>query len=167
MKIKIANFINDSVVDGSGIRFTLFTQGCPHRCKGCHNEQTHDFDGGYFIEIDEILEKIKKNPLLDGVTLSGGEPFLQPNEIYCLLKKIRELDNKLDIIIYTGYLWEDILNDSEKVKVLDYVDILIDGKFDENKKSLDLVFKGSTNQRTIDVKKSLEKNSIILFDFNR
>ncbi|MBP0959352.1 MAG: radical SAM protein, partial [Oscillospiraceae bacterium] len=101
MEIRIAGTSNDSIVDGPGIRFTIFVQGCPHHCKGCHNPQTHSYDGGKVIDTDELLEKILANPLLDGVTFSGGEPFVYAKQLADLARKIKQ--NNLNIVTYSGY----------------------------------------------------------------
>ena len=104
MELRIAGTANDSIVDGPGIRFTVFTQGCPHNCEGCHNPQTHSFDGGEIADTIELFEKIRSNPLLDGVTFSGGEPFCQSNALADLGRKIHEIG--LNIVTYTGYTFE-------------------------------------------------------------
>jgi len=104
MELKIAGTANDSIVDGPGIRFTIFTQGCPHRCEGCHNPQTHDFNGGYVADIDELLKKIISNPLLDGVTFSGGEPFCQVNECLELIKQLKKANPNYDVITFVKLL---------------------------------------------------------------
>ena len=162
--IKIAGIIRESIVDGPGIRLVVFTQGCVHNCIGCHNPETHSFSDGYYISIDEIVEMVKENPLLDGITLSGGEPFLQGKNGAILANKIKAMG--LNVITYTGYTFEEILNEMEINKswkdLLLATDILIDGKFDIDKKSMLLKFRGSSNQRIIDVKKSLENKRIII-----
>ena len=164
--LKIAGVIEESIVDGPGIRFVVFTQGCPHNCKGCHNPQTHDFSLGTYIDIDSIAEKINSNPLLRGVTLSGGEPFMQCKT---LVKLISKLNDNLDVITYTGFTIEEILEkaneDNDFFSLLDKTDILIDGKFDESKKDDNLLFRGSSNQRAIDVKLSLKNNKIVEYEF--
>ena len=104
--LRIGAYIEESIVDGPGIRFTVFTQGCPHNCKGCHNPQTHDYKGGYDISIDEIFKLFKENPLLLGVTFSGGEPFAQPEPLYLLGKKIKALNK--NIVVYSGYTLEEL-----------------------------------------------------------
>ena len=111
-KIKISGIVKESTVDGPGFRYVVFTQGCPHNCKGCHNPQTHSFDGGSYIDIDTILEDVKKNPLLRGVTISGGEPYMQAKKIAKLLSKIDR--KKLSTIVYTGFLYEDLLNNANE-----------------------------------------------------
>ncbi len=165
MHIRIAGTVAESIVDGPGIRYTIFTQGCPHHCEGCHNPETHDFAGGRLAETDRIYEHIIKDPLLKGVTYSGGDPFCQPAPLYDLSKKLKE-NTKLDIMIYTGYTFEQLLEMSEKnedVKnLLHIADIIVDGKFILAERSLELKFKGSRNQRIIDVPKSLEAGKVVL-----
>lgn len=148
-KIKISGIVKESTVDGPGFRYVVFTQGCPHHCKGCHNPQTHSFDGGSYIDIDTILEDVKKNPLLRGVTISGGEPFMQAKKIAKLLSKIDR--KKLSTIVYTGFLYEDLLNNANEnngyMDLLKQADLLIDGKFEEDLMDENLLFRGSSNQR--------------------
>ena len=161
--IKIAGIIEESIVDGPGIRFVIFTQGCPHNCFGCHNPQTHDINGGMEVEIDNIIKKISENPLLKGVTLSGGEPFMQANKIAVLLDKIDR--NKLNVITYTGFKYEYLIHNTNAengfMDLLNRTDILIDGKFEIEIKDENLKFMGSSNQRAIDVRKSRELDKIV------
>lgn len=168
MEIKLAGTINDSIVDGPGFRYTIFVQGCPHKCEGCHNPETHDFNGGKVSDTDTLVTAIKGNPLLDGVTFSGGEPFCQTKPLVFLAQQIREL-NGLDIVSYTGYTFEYLTEHSNEengyLKLLSLCDYLVDGKFEQDKKSYELRFRGSTNQRIIDVKKSLQGNKVVLTDF--
>lgn len=162
MKLRIAGTVNDSIVDGPGIRFTIFTQGCPHHCEGCHNPQTHDFNGGEIVEADEIIEKIKKNPLLDGVTFSGGEPFCQSETLADIGRKIKAIG--LNIITYTGYTLEELYENREKNHwndLLSVTDFLIDGKFILSQKDWNLKFRGSSNQRYIDCQKSLKEGRAV------
>ena len=165
--LKIAGIVEESIVDGPGIRFVIFTQGCPHNCKGCHNPQTHDFNGGKYIKIDEITEMIKSNPLLKGITLSGGEPFMQAKQLSILIDKIK--DSNLDIITYTGFKYDELINNSNDensfMELLIRTDILIDGKFEEDKKDDSLMFRGSSNQRAIDVKLSIQDGKIVEYEF--
>ena len=163
-ELRICGIENDSIVDGPGIRLAVFVQGCPHRCKGCHNPQSHDMNGGYIMTDTEILEMVKANPLLDGVTFSGGEPFCQATALAELAKEIHKLG--LNIMTYTGYEYEELLKSADFMPLLVQTDILVDGKFEEDKKSIDLVFKGSSNQRIIDVKASLGKGQVIEKIFN-
>lgn len=164
MNLKIAGVVNDSVVDGPGIRYTIFTQGCIHNCKCCHNPQTHSLNDGYYIEIDDLVNKIKRNPLLQGITISGGEPFLHIRECFELAKQVKELG--LDVIVYTGYTFEELsqmkyTNDNIEL-FFKYIDYLVDGKFIAELKDLELKFIGSKNQRIIDIKKTIINNKIIL-----
>ena len=163
-KIKIAGIVKESIVDGPGIRLVIFTQGCVHNCIGCHNPETHSFSNGYYMDIEKIVEMVRSDPLLDGITLSGGEPFHQGKSCAILAKKVKKMG--LNIVTYTGYTFEDLMKEidinSGWKELLFETDILIDGKFDIEKKSLLLKFRGSENQRIIDVKSSLEKNKVII-----
>ena len=164
MEIRLSGIVEESIVDGKGIRFTVFTQGCPHNCKGCHNPQTHDFKGGYLDDTDNLFEKFKDDPILKGMTFSGGEPFMQPKPLTELAKKIHSLKYK-DVWCYTGFTFEELLKGNEDwIELLSNIDVLIDGKFVEELKNLELSFRGSENQRIIDVKKSLAENKIILVE---
>ena len=164
MKIRIAGTVNDSIVDGEGIRFVVFVQGCIHNCEGCHNPQTHDFSGGFETDTEELLTKILSNPLLDGVTFSGGEPFCHPAPLYELGRRAKE--NVLNIVCYTGFTFEKLLEMSKKDKdilnLLGICDVLIDGPFILSKKNLLLKFRGSENQRILDVKKSVAEGKAVL-----
>ncbi|MBR4628072.1 MAG: anaerobic ribonucleoside-triphosphate reductase activating protein [Ruminococcus sp.] len=156
MDIRIAGTVNDSIVDGPGIRFTIFTQGCPHNCEGCHNPQTHDFTGGTVVDTDELIAKIKGNPLLDGVTFSGGEPFCQAEALAYLGSQIKALG--LNIVTYTGYTFEKLWENRESngwKSLLDVTDILIDGPFILAQKDWEIHFRGSRNQRCLDCKASM------------
>lgn len=146
MKLKIHGTIKQSTVDGVGIRYVIFCQGCPHHCKGCHNPETWNFQNGYYVDTEELLEEIKKDPLLDGVTFSGGEPFLQEKPLSNLADKIHSLG--LDIWCYTGFTFEQI-KDSELVK---HIDVLVDGPYIQELRNLS-GFKGSTNQRILVIRK--------------
>ncbi len=157
MILRIAGTVNDSIVDGTGIRFTIFTQGCPHHCVGCHNPDTHDFNGGKDIDTAELLEKIKSNPHHDGVTFSGGEPFMQAEVLAELGQRIKMLG--LNIITYTGFTFEELFENRHKNNwgnLLEVTDYLVDGKFELDKKSWTTKFRGSTNQRYIDCQQSLK-----------
>lgn len=156
MELRIAGTVNDSIVDGPGIRFTIFTQGCPHHCEGCHNPQTHDFSGGSIVNTDELFSKIKGNPLLDGVTFSGGEPFCQAEALADLGQRVKTFG--LNIVTYTGYTFEKLYAERENngwEKLLAITDYLIDGPFIQNQRDWNARFRGSSNQRYIDCQKSL------------
>ena len=163
MKVKLSGIINDSIVDGPGLRLSVFAQGCPHNCKGCHNPETHDPQGGSYMDVDEIIEKARKNPLLQGITLSGGEPFMQADAMVYLAKKAREIG--LNVVIYTGYTWEELMEREEFMRLVREADYIVDGRFELSLRTLDMPFVGSSNQRIIDVRKSIESGDIILHEF--
>lgn len=153
--LRIAGVIDESIVDGPGIRFVIFTQGCPHHCPGCHNPQTHDFAGGQEVKISRLLADVQADPLIGGVTLSGGEPFCQPKPLAELARVLR-LGGK-HIMTYTGYTWEQLLemDDPDVLALLRQCDVLVDGPFVQEQRDLSLRFRGSRNQRLLDVPKSL------------
>ncbi|MBE6081070.1 MAG: anaerobic ribonucleoside-triphosphate reductase activating protein [Tissierellaceae bacterium] len=155
--LRIAGIIKESIVDGPGIRLVVFSQGCKHNCKGCHNPETHSFTGGRLINIEDILEMVKDNPLLDGITFSGGEPLEQAENFAALGERIKEMG--LNVITYTGYTYEKIIESFHDrpgwERLMKCTDILIDGPFEIDKKSLMLKFRGSSNQRIIDMKASI------------
>lgn len=163
-KIRVAGVVNDSIVDGPGFRFSVFVQGCPHGCPGCHNPQTHPFEGGVMMEPEEILERMKKNPLLKGITLSGGEPFCQAEALAYLARQVHAAG--WDVVCYTGYTLEALLamEDPHIRELLEEVDLLIDGPFILEKRDLTLLFRGSSNQRLILVKPTLQTGSITLME---
>lgn len=162
--VRIAGVIKQSIVDGPGMRFVVFTQGCPHKCEGCHNPQTHSFSGGYDCVIQKILDEISKNPLLKGLTLSGGEPFCRAEELLPLVKAVRA--KKMDVFCYTGYTFEELLAMSELdaavAELLGLIDILVDGRFVLAERDLELRFRGSRNQRILDLPASLREKAPVL-----
>lgn len=149
MKIRIAGIVDDSIVDGEGVRLTVFTQGCPHHCHGCHNPQTWNLDGGHEIGTEEIVQKLKANPLLSGITFSGGEPFLQPAPLTELARAAHKLG--LDVWSYTGFTLEELEKRTDAQQLLNEVDVLVDGPYVEALRDLTLRFRGSSNQRIIDL----------------
>ncbi len=163
MNIKLAGLVADSIVDGPGFRFTVFTQGCPHHCEGCHNPDTHDFNGGRYADCDKIIEKIKENKLTAGVTFSGGEPFCQPMPCAYMAEKLKA--SGYHLMAFTGYTFENLLEmskeDENVKKFLNLLDVIIDGKFILAQRSLELRYKGSKNQRTIDVKESIKQGRAV------
>ena len=163
MNIRIAGTVNDSIVDGPGYRYTIFAQGCPHHCPGCHNPQSHDFEGGRVTDTDTILRQVRENPLLDGITLSGGEPFCQPEACRVLAEAAHDLG--MSVWCYTGYTWEKLMQEADpaRLALLDAVDVLVDGPFILAQKSLELKFCGSRNQRLIDVKKTRNNGQVTLW----
>ena len=166
-KIRIAGTVNDSITDGPGLRFVVFVQGCKKRCIGCHNPSSHDFNSGYDISIDDIIKMVEANPLLSGITISGGEPFEQAENLVLLAKSIKAMN--LEVAIYTGYTFEELIssNDENILNLLKYTDILVDGPFEKEKRDYSAKFKGSSNQRIIDVKESLKQNTVVLNETER
>ena len=164
MRISLSGVTGDSIVDGPGLRLTIFTQGCLHHCPGCHNPQTHDPEGGSWADTEDILAAAAENHLLDGITLSGGDPFLQPVPCLALAEGAHKIG--LNVWTYTGYTWEALLeeNDAEKLALLKETDVLVDGPFLLAERSLELRFCGSRNQRLIDVKKSLAEDKVVLWE---
>ena len=166
MKIRLAvpHIQKDSIVDGEGIRSVIWTQGCPHHCPGCHNPETHSLKSGESIDIEKIIAEIDKLEGQDGITFSGGDPMLQPEPCTKIAKHCHK--KGFNVWCYTGYKYEELLELSKReVAILDFlkqIDILIDGRFILAKKSYDVIFRGSKNQRIIDVKESLKKNKTVL-----
>lgn len=162
--MRVANTVNDSIVDGPGLRFTVFTQGCPHKCPGCHNPDTHDPKGGKEVPVETLAEELRKNPLLAGLTLSGGEPFAQAGACAALARMAHR--QGLNVWTYTGYLYESILhkNDPDWDALLSETDVLVDGPFLLQEKTYGIPFRGSRNQRLIRVAESLERGQVVLWE---
>lgn len=163
--LRLFGVATESITDGPGIRYAIFTQGCPHYCPGCHNPESHSFTDGYLVSEEEIIKDIKANPLLDGITLSGGEPFMQAEELVPIAAAATS--QGLSVIVFSGYTFEELL-DLSLVRpgykaLLEHTDILIDGRFETDKKSMSLRFRGSTNQRAIDVRQSLVQGRVVLY----
>ncbi len=154
--LRIAGRARESIVDGPGIRYTVFVQGCPHHCPGCHNPQTHDFKGGKEIGLSELVEDICKNPLIKGVTFSGGEPFCQPGPLSKLAEELKYKGKH--IMAYSGYSFEQLLEmeDPDIRKLLENTDLLVDGPFILEERNIELRFRGSRNQRVLAVPESLK-----------
>ncbi len=163
MQIKLARDLQqDSIVDGEGIRTVVWAQGCNHKCVNCHNEQTHNFDGGMLYDVEDLKNIISNLELQDGITFSGGDPFYQPQALLELAKHSKSCG--LNVWAYTGFTFEKMLDNEMFCEILQYVDVLVDGKFEESLKSQESAFKGSTNQRLINVQKSFVNNKIVLFE---
>ena len=162
-KLRIAGTVNDSIVDGPGIRYTIFTQGCPHHCPGCHNPQTHDFAGGQDADVEKILDEIFKNPILSGVTFSGGEPFCQAEALLPIAEAIKKKGKHL--MIYTGYLLEHLqkMENAGVQRLLELADVIVDGPFILAEKNLTLSYRGSENQRVIDMVKTRKSGEVVLY----
>ncbi|MDW8802447.1 anaerobic ribonucleoside-triphosphate reductase activating protein [Clostridium sp. A1-XYC3] len=165
-QIRLAGIAYESLVNGPGLRRVFFAQGCRHNCKGCFNPSTHDFNSGELKSINELVKSIKENPMIKGVTFSGGDPFEQAEEFAYMAEKIKELG--LNIWCYTGYTFNCIIDRANKEKgwenLLSNIDVLIDGKFEEDKKDDSLKFRGSSNQRIIDVKESISSGTIVTME---
>ena len=165
--IRLAGIAYESLVNGPGIRRVFFSQGCNHNCKGCFNPETHDFLGGEEKNINELIEDVYKNPMIKGITFSGGDPFERAEEFAYMAKAFKE--KNLNIWSYTGYTFEYIINNLESrigwKELINNLDVLVDGKFEEDKAVDGLKFRGSTNQRIIDVKKSLKENKVYELEY--
>ena len=148
--MQLSGIVEESIVDGPGLRYVLFTQGCPHHCKGCHNPQTHSFEGGFPFTAEAALAQIRENPLLAGVTFSGGEPFAQAEALCAVAEGVRALGK--NVVAYTGYTYEQLLarTDIWTRRLLEMIDLLIDGPYVEELRDLELQFRGSSNQRLLD-----------------
>ncbi|SMC67649.1 4Fe-4S single cluster domain-containing protein [Sporomusa malonica] len=170
MEIRLAGITEESIVDGPGLRLVVFTQGCPHQCKGCHNPDTHDINGGYTADIEGLFRYIEgisaRNKLLRGVTFSGGEPFLQAGPLAYLGKQLKILG--LDIVSYSGFTFEQLVAMAVKRKdigqLLKQTDILIDGLYSHAERDLGLAFRGSRNQRLVDIAATLTAERIVLWE---
>lgn len=165
--IRLAGITYESLVNGPGMRRVYFTQGCRHKCPGCQNPSTHCINGGEDRNMDELIDDLKDNPMLRGVTFSGGDPFEQADKCAYMAKRIKELN--LNIWCYTGYTFEQILENKDSREgwreFLDNIDVLVDGLFIIDKMDENLKFRGSSNQRIIDVKESLNTGSVVELDY--
>lgn len=161
--MRIANWISDSIVDGPGLRLTVFTQGCPHRCPGCHNPETWDPAGGREVPLEELEALLAADPLLQGLTLSGGEPFLQAGDCASLARRARR--RGLDVWTYTGYRYEDLAEAgrADWEALLAATDVLVDGPFLQAQKSYAALFRGSDNQRLIDLRQTRAAGQVVLW----
>lgn len=162
--LNLAGIAKESIVDGPGFRFVVFCQGCPHGCPGCHNQNTHSFEGGKQTKITKILKAVDENPILQGVTFSGGEPFCQPEGLTSLAEGIKE--RKLDLAIFSGYTFEELTEKAKEdiwvQKLMEACDLLIDGRFQQAQRDLSLKFRGSRNQRIINMKATRRQGKIVL-----
>lgn len=163
--VRIAGVTTESVVDGPGIRSTIFFQGCPHACPGCHNPETWSDDGGKELEISELIGLLNINPLVTGVTFSGGDPFQQAPAAAALGSLLRKMG--LNLWVYTGYTWEFLvknLNRPGYQDLLNLAEVLVDGPFIREQRNLSLLFRGSANQRLIKVAESLVSGKIVAWE---
>ena len=168
MSIRIAGIITESVVDGPGLRLVIFCQGCYHNCPGCHNPDTHDIRGGTEVKQDQLLKLVDETPLIRGVTLSGGEPMLQAEQLLGLARYVKQV-KQFNLVTYTGYLYEDLLkiaqDNTAVAELLQLTDWLIDGPYLEKERDLSIAFRGSRNQRIIDLKRSVLAGATITVEF--
>lgn len=160
--ISILEIVEDTTVDGPGFRTSVYSSGCPHHCPGCHNPQSWNIANGQKVEVEEILGKILADPFAD-VTFTGGDPMFQPQGFTALAKAIKQKSNK-NIWCYTGFLFEEILENPLQKALLEQIDVLVDGRFIEAFKDEQLRFRGSSNQRVINVPASLEKGEAVVMD---
>ena len=155
----------DSIVDGEGIRSVIWFQGCSHDCPGCHNPETHDFNGGVEVSLEDVKKQIDELEYQEGVTFSGGDPMMQIEALEELAKYVKE--KGMDVWCYTGYTYEQVMDLAKRnphyMEALKYIDALVDGRFVMDLKSFDVEFRGSSNQRIIDVAKSLEKGKVVKY----
>lgn len=166
VKLAMSDIQSDSIVDGEGIRSVIWFQGCTHKCPGCHNAETHDFNLGTKKSLEEIKKEIEGLEYQSGITFSGGDPMMQPEALLDLAKHTHKCG--MNVWCYTGFTFEELMKKSLENKifleVLKEIDVLVDGRFILNLKSFDAIFRGSSNQRIIDVKKSLEQGKVVLIE---
>lgn len=167
--IRVADIYKESIVDGEGYRMAIFLQGCNHHCKGCHNPQTWDFNGGTEMNVSDIIDMYNPD-IMDGITLSGGDPFFQADKLQELFKYCE--DKSISLWTYTGFIFDEFLkyinnepcdsriNDS-MIEMLKYTEVVVDGPFILEQRTVEALYRGSTNQRLVDVKKSLDENKVI------
>jgi anaerobic ribonucleoside-triphosphate reductase activating protein len=165
MKIRLSSSLTrDSIVDGPGLRTVLWTQGCIHNCKGCHNPKTHPLDGGFESSTEEIIQNLEKIKLQKGITFSGGDPFIQPKPCMEIASFCHTIN--WDVWVFTGYTYEEIIKKNNPTwnEFLEEIDVLVDGPFIIEKKDLTLLYRGSSNQRIIDINMTKKNNKIILWE---
>ena len=166
-KIRLAGIAYESLVNGPGMRRVFFSQGCKHDCKGCFNPETHDFYGGEEKDMDELIEDVLDNPMLKGVTFSGGDPFERAEDFAYMAQKFKK--SNINIWCYTGYTYEYIIENKLKINgwsdLIENIDVLVDGRFDKSRQDEGLRFRGSSNQRIIDVPASLESGVVISLNY--
>ena len=164
-KIRLFGVANDSIVDGPGLRYAVYTQGCSHKCKGCQNPESWPFEGGTVTTVGALIDDIAQKELIHDVTLSGGDPFCQAGPVCALARELKKRD--YGIWAYSGYTFEQLQElsetDEDIKELLNLIDVLVDGRFVEDLKSLDLKWKGSSNQRVIDMKKTRNAGKIVIY----
>jgi len=154
LPLRVINIYPETIVDGEGLRYSIYFSGCAHCCKGCQNPETWEYNQGSILDESletRIFSEINANPLLSGVTLSGGDPMYNPEGLLDFLKKLKK-NTKANVWCYTGFVFERLQKDAIRSKCLKYIDVLVDGPFVERKRNVNLAFRGSSNQRIIKVK---------------
>lgn len=159
--LSILDIVEDTMVDGTGFRTTIYCAGCPNHCPGCHNPQSWDINNGHLVSTDDIMKVIEADPFAN-VTFSGGDPMFQPDGFTELAETIRQRTKKT-IWCYTGFRYEDLLSHPARRRLLELVDVLVDGPYIERLRSEELIFRGSSNQRLIDVPASLQEGTVVLW----
>lgn len=157
----------ESIVDGDGVRVVIFFSGCNHNCKGCHNPESHDFTAGkpFGAELQkQIAEYIKETPFVSGVTLSGGDPMYSASSIIPFLKALKQLSPASTVWVYSGFTYEEIISDPSMRELLTLCDVLVDGPFILDQRDVTLSYRGSRNQRIIDVEKTQKAGCVVLFE---
>jgi len=166
--MKIAGFYDESISNGEGWRAVLFVSGCPHNCPGCHNKAAQDFNYGQEFNKEEIIYKIKNNSILKEITISGGEPLCKENikEVHNFIKEVKGIKPGFNVWCYSGYTFDELLerNDEATNNCLKDIDVLVDGEFEIEKKDPRLKFRGSSNQRILDVKNSLKTHKVVEYN---
>lgn len=161
--LSILDILEDTTADGPGFRTSIYAAGCPNDCPGCHNPESWDIRHGRRMTTDEILQKVLDDPFAD-VTFSGGDPMFQPEGFAELAQAIKENSDK-NIWCYTGYTFEQLLNNTRYTRLLQYIDVLVDGRFRQELRDESLYFRGSSNQRLIDVPASLKNGKVIAYSY--
>ncbi|MBQ0004349.1 MAG: anaerobic ribonucleoside-triphosphate reductase activating protein [Clostridiales bacterium] len=163
MILRMCGIEPESIVDGPGFRYVVFVQGCPHKCPGCHNPQSHSYEDGYDLGVQKLYDEIRSNPYLAGVTFSGGEPFTQVKPLLALAKMLKS--DGLSLMSYSGYTLEELQarGDADTDELLGLLDILVDGRFIEEERNLTLLYRGSENQRVIDMNKTRAQGEVVLW----
>ena len=164
MKVRLAGIVPESIVDGPGYRLAVFAQGCPHGCPECHNPQTHDPQGGALRDTSEVIAMLGVNPLVRGVTLTGGEPMMQPEPMAEIARAARQ--RGMSVWCYTGFTLEALQAEgrADRMRLLEQVDVLVDGPYLARERSLELLYRGSRNQRLIDMPRTLAEGTLRLYE---
>lgn len=162
MTIRVLSVLHDTTVDGPGFRTSIYCAGCSHHCPGCHNPQSWDFGGGQERSVDDLLQEISEDPFAD-VTFTGGDPLYQATAFAELARRIKE-ETRKNIWCYSGFLFEDMRNKAKYQELLAHIDVMVDGRFEQSQRNEDLPFRGSANQRIIDVQRSLQEKRTVMWE---